>query len=166
MLSIAAFGYSLYQFILNSSILTHLLILIGSILSGITFFALLISKDKGTAAIVWFCLAIANLLIFVIDYNQPDFLKKSYGVSLAIIFSLLFYSIQKMQEYYHKRYYKQVRFLNYGTIILVVSMMTLKLSNRMLWDGLTYLILIAIVINLILFILPKEVTHSKNEPKP
>lgn len=166
MLSIGAFGYSLYQFVLNSSVLTHLLILIGSLLSGITFFALLVSKDKGTSAIIWFCLAIANLLIFVIDYNQPEFLKKSYGVSLAIIFSLLFYSIQRMQEHYHKRYNKQLRFLNFGTIILVVSMMVLKIDNRMFWDVLSYLMLTVIVVNLILFLLPKELPHSKNEPKP
>lgn len=166
MLSIGAFGYSLYQFVLNSSILTHLLILIGSLLSGITFFALLISKDKGTSAIIWFCLAIANLLIFVIDYNQPAFLKQSYGVSLAIIFALLVYSIQKMQEHYHKRYSKQLRFLNFGSIILVVSMMVLKIDNRMIWDVLSYLIATVIIINLILFLLPTALHHSKNEPKP
>ncbi|MDP4636959.1 MAG: hypothetical protein NWS40_03265 [Crocinitomicaceae bacterium] len=166
MLSIGAFGYSLYQFVLNSSILTHLLILIGSLLSGITFFALLISKDKGMSAIIWFCLAIANLLIFVIDYNQPAFLKQSYGVSLAIIFALLVYSIQKMQEHYHKPYSKQLRFLNFGSIILVVSMMVLKIDNRMIWDVLSYLIATVIIINLILFLLPTALHQSKNEPKP
>jgi hypothetical protein len=166
MLSIGVFGYSLYQFVLNSSILTHLLILIGSLLSGITFFALLISKDKGTSALIWFCLAIVNLLIFVIDYNQPAFLKQSYGVSLAIIFSLLFYSIQKMQEHDHKRYNKQLRYLNFGTIILVVSMMVLKIDNRLFWNILSYLMVATIAINLILFLFPKELPQSKNEPKP
>jgi hypothetical protein len=166
MLSIGVFGYSLYQFVLNSSILTHLLILIGSLLSGITFFALLISKNKGTSAIIWFCIALVNLLIFVIDYNQPTFLKQSYGVSLAIIFALLFYSIQKMQEHYHKRYNKQLRFLNFGTIILVVTLMVLKIDNRAFWDVLSYLMVAVIAINLILFLLPKELPQSKNEPKP
>lgn len=166
MLSIGAFGYSLYQFVLNSSILTHLLILISSLLSGITFFALLVSRDKGTSAIIWFCLAIANLLIFIIDYNQPTFLKQSYGVSLAIIFAMLFYSIQKMQEHYHKRYNKQLRFLNFGMIILVVSMMVLKIDNRFFWDVFSYLMLAVIAVNLILFLLPTALSQSKNEPKP
>lgn len=166
MLSIGAFGYSLYQFVLNSSILTHLLILIGSLLSGITFFALLVSRDKGTSAIIWFCLAIANLLIFIIDYNQPTFLKQSYGVSLAIIFAMLFYSIQKMQEHYHKRYNKQLRFLNFGMIILVVSMMVLKIDYRFFWDVFSYLMLAVIAVNLILFLLPTALSQSKNEPKP
>lgn len=166
MLSIGVFGYSLYQFVLNSSILTHLLILIGSLLSGITFFALLVSKDKGTSALIWFCLAIVNLVIFVVDYNQPTFLKQSYGVSLAIIFALLFYSIQKMQEHYHKRYNKQLRFLNFGTIILLVSMMVLKIDNRVFWDVLSYLMIAVIIINLILFLLPTAMPQSKNEPKP
>jgi len=138
----------------------------GSLLSGISFFALLISKDKGTSAVIWFCLAMVNLIIFFIDYNQPEFLKQSYGVSLALLFSLLFYSIQKMQEHYHKRYNKQLKFVNYGTIIVVVSMMLLKLDNRLIWNLLSYLIFAVLAINFILYLLPKTLSHSKNEPKP
>jgi len=166
LLSFSAFGYSLYHFVLNSSVLTHSLILMGSLLSGISFFALLISKDKGTSAVIWFCLAMVNLIIFFIDYNQPEFLKQSYGVSLALLFSLLFYSIQKMQEHYHKRYNKQLKFVNYGTIIVVVSMMLLKLDNRLIWNLLSYLIFAVLAINFILYLLPKTLSHSKNEPKP
>lgn len=152
--------YSAWNLFIKSTYVPYLLLFTGSILVIAMFTALTIARYKGKVAAAWTGLALLNSLLIVCLYIKPQHLKELYPLSIWIFLTILIASIQQVLDRMKKRYHSVIRIANLGLIVTLIPVYILKSDTPIIWTIFSWLTLILMLVNLVLFLLPASRQHQ------
>ncbi|MFN5910722.1 MAG: hypothetical protein ACK45H_05240 [Bacteroidota bacterium] len=153
--------FSFWKTVMQSDLIPYLPILIGSALSFLLFLALIVAAWRSPYAIIWTILALATSGISFLYYFYPATLKELYPLQIWLTITILIASLQNALDRKGKRFHLQMRFANYGLILLLIPAVMLKAGAPWIWSLFSLITLPIMALNLILFLLPTNSGHSR-----
>jgi hypothetical protein len=158
----AILGFCAYKLVVPNEIHPYALLGFAAFLSFGIYFGLVsstsIPKKYYTAFSV---LALLNILILLADYFYPEFLKKTWNYSFALLFLLLFSTLLFKLKHQSGRLAKFVFYVTLVTGILIEIALIFKLSTTIFYTSLFYLLILASASTLLLF--GKEFVKNKTK---
>lgn len=157
---VAILGFCAYKLVIPNEIHPYALIGFAAFLSFGIYFGLVTSTSiPKKYFIVFSVLAFLNILVLIADYYYPEFLKKTWNYSFALLFLMLFSNLLFKLKNHVGRLAKFVFYLLLVTGILIEIALIFKISTPSFYSGLYYLLILAISSTLFLF--AKEMTKNK-----
>ena len=159
---VAILGFCAYKLVIPNEIHPYALIGFAAFLSFGIYFGLVTSTSiPKKYFIVFSVLAFLNILVLIADYYYPEFLKKTWNYSFALLFLLLFSTLLFKLKHQSGRLAKFVFYVTLVTGILIEIALIFKLSTTIFYTSLFYLLILASASTLLLF--GKEFVKNKTK---
>lgn len=152
--------YSAWNLFVNKKYIPHITFFPGSVFITAMFGSLIIARFSGRKSTVWSILAFLNTLLLIFLYLNPVHLKELYPIAIWIFLAILIASIQQVLDRMKKRYHLTMRIFNFGLIVALIPLYHLKAEDQFFWKIFSWICLLLMLSNLIIFLLPTKRGHQ------